>query len=460
MKKISLAFYFSIVGVCLALTACGTKAKEQPAEIVAPNIIPETVLMSLAENDTVDDTPIMVSNPTKEEVYAMREATLEGMSEEETARLTENIKGANLQFESAYLYDNIFDKLSKKDSLTWNYFDQKGDIQIGWAYNESFAEMRAIMEAEELSENEFYEKYGDPVMTYNRFDATNFINLLKEMQNSVHHELLVADLQQLIDLTYLAAETHEMEYANSIYKILHDLDYYLLRYGLEDVGKYTSDDNIVAKYYGVLNVYGETPLISAADSKYHILWARQVESDDAKYGSITPEHEDFVDPDDRVYFYYDLECFYFNDSYPEVLNETLQKYYDSIRESYRHDAKAYIGPLPEDHKPPYDSLIFQYFTYVGDDYVSLVYNNVTYMGGAHPYSAFEGITIDCATGEVVSVNRFIDDSDEYIGGQLTNVLGLAQYDANEWGYYLNENSVVFFYYAPQIWDFVATKRLR
>ena len=38
-------------------------------------------------------------------------------------------------------------------------------------------------------------------------------------------------------------------------KILHDLDYFLLRYGIEDVGKYTKDGSVVAKYYGVLMVY-------------------------------------------------------------------------------------------------------------------------------------------------------------------------------------------------------------
>ena len=37
--------------------------------------------------------------------------------------------------------------------------------------------------------------------------------------------------------------------------ILHDLDYFLLRYGIEDVGKYTKDGSVVAKYYGVLMVY-------------------------------------------------------------------------------------------------------------------------------------------------------------------------------------------------------------
>ena len=116
-----------------------------------------------------------------------------------------------------------------------NYFDEKGDIQIGWADDE-------------------------PVMVYNRFDATNFINLIEDMQKSVHNEMLVADLQQLIDLTALAAETHEMEYANEIYKILHDLDYFLLRYGIENVGVYTQDRSVVSKYYGVLQVYGATPM--------------------------------------------------------------------------------------------------------------------------------------------------------------------------------------------------------
>ena len=91
-------------------------------------------------------------------------------------------------------------------------------------------------------------------MIYNRFDASNFIYVIQDMQKSVHNEMLAADLQQLIDLTSMAAETHEMEYANKIYKILHDLDYFLLRYGIEDVGKYTKDGGVVSKYYGVKSV--------------------------------------------------------------------------------------------------------------------------------------------------------------------------------------------------------------
>ena len=40
-----------------------------------------------------------------------------------------------------------------------------------------------------------------------------------------------------------------------IYKKLHDLDYFLLRYGPKDVAKYVEDDSTVSKYYGTLPFY-------------------------------------------------------------------------------------------------------------------------------------------------------------------------------------------------------------
>ena len=193
--------------------------------------------------------------PTGEEVLAMREHVLEGMSEEEIERLTENIKTANLSMEHAYLYGDIFTKLADKESLYWNYFDQKGEIQIDWAFDGDGKEMKAIMDKEGLSQKEFYEKYGTTVTIYNRFDAENFIDLIEEMKETVQNEALRNDLQQIIDETRLAAETHEMEHANNIYKLLHDMDYYLLRYGLGDVAPYTQDNSTLAKYYGVLTVY-------------------------------------------------------------------------------------------------------------------------------------------------------------------------------------------------------------
>lgn len=198
-----------------------------------------------------------ISVPSKGEVLSARETVLEGMSEEEKERLTENIKIANLQLESAYLNENIFGKLEDKESLLWNYFDKTGEIQIGWTHDGTVADMNRIRKEEDLTEQEYYEKYGEPVYHDNRFDAENFAELLEDMNSSVQNELLSSDLQRLIELTRSAADTHEVEYANEIYKMLHDMDYYLLRYGPDDVGQYTQDDSVVQKYYGVLRVYVE-----------------------------------------------------------------------------------------------------------------------------------------------------------------------------------------------------------
>jgi hypothetical protein len=258
MQKRNIVVYLSGLSVCLLVSACGTneniietQQQETTVESVTEDII--------TDNDSTEITGVTeIVVPSKEEVLAMRELVLEGMSEDDIERLTENIKVANLTLESAYMYDNLFEKLSDKDSLYWNYFEQKGDIQIGWSYDGSYSDMKTIMENEGISQNEFYEKYGEPITEYNRFDAVNFINLIQDMQKTVHNEMLIADLQQLIDLTSLAKETHEMEYANEIYKILHDLDYFLLRYGIDDVGAFTNDKSVVSKYYGVLTVYGAT----------------------------------------------------------------------------------------------------------------------------------------------------------------------------------------------------------
>ena len=157
--------------------------------------------------------------------------------------------------ERAYLYDNIFGKLEDKNSLYWNYFDQKGDIQIDWTYDGDYFAGKEIQERENLTTEEFYAKYGTPVVAYNRFDADNFIDLIAEMQESVQNENLREDLQKLIDETALAKDTHDVEHANNIYKILHDMDYYLLRYGIEDVGIYVQDASTLSKYYGVLTIY-------------------------------------------------------------------------------------------------------------------------------------------------------------------------------------------------------------
>ena len=252
MKKNRILIILLLSAILCGCSANGEKG-EPPTEF---NGIEEEIQdREKKESREAENNKAELIAPTKEEVLAARDRVLEGMSAEETERLKENIKVANLQMESAYLNDNIFKELEDTESLYWKYFDEKGEIQTGWVYDGGYPEMKSVMEEENLSQEEFYSQYGTPVTVYNRFDAGNFMELLEEMKDIVKDEKLQKDLQQIIDETTLAAETHEMEHAYNIYRLLHDMDYYLLRYGPEDVGKYVKDASTISTYYGVLSVY-------------------------------------------------------------------------------------------------------------------------------------------------------------------------------------------------------------
>ena len=253
-----------VLVLLLTIILCGCSAQnENSMQHTEPAEAGEETLSDIGEADIEAENDNLIGSkdtvrkrvPTKEEVLAMRKQVLEGMSAEEIERLAENIKVANLRMESAYLNDNIFEELEDTESLYWNYFDQKGDIQVGWSYEGDYHEIISIMEQEELSMDEFYVAYGTPVTVYNRFDAKNFIDLIGEMKSTVQNEKLQEDLQRMMDETSLAVQTHEMKHAYLVFQLLHDMDYYLLRYGVEDVGKYVHDLSTVSKYYGVLSVY-------------------------------------------------------------------------------------------------------------------------------------------------------------------------------------------------------------
>lgn len=259
IKTVSLLCFLILLSGCSADGSADEKNTLDETEIsagVAEDSIEsaEESVEDMEENtDETDSEPV---RPEKEEVLAAREKALEGMSEEEAERLTENIKIANLKMEQAYFYDDIFDKLEDPDNLYWNYFDETGEILIGRAYDGE-RKKEEVMEEENLTEDEFYSKYGTQVIAYNSFDADAFIDLLEDMKASVNDEDLQNDLQKVIDETRLAADTHEVEHAVNIYRLLHDMDYYLLRYGPEDVGKYVQDTSTIMKYYGVLSIYEE-----------------------------------------------------------------------------------------------------------------------------------------------------------------------------------------------------------
>lgn len=203
------------------------------------------------QESMVDDKEEVVT-PTEAEVLAMRNVVLENMAEDDITRLKNVVKKANLAMERDYLYGNKLEHMEDPESLTWNYIDELGEIHIGWAYNTEDLQWKT---AYNLSDEEFNKKYGKHVIAYNEVNGEVFIEHMTEIKDSIYNEALKKDFDALIWNMEQAKETHDVEYMYQIYRIFHDMDYFLLRYGISDMAGYVRDFSTIGKYYGVLEVY-------------------------------------------------------------------------------------------------------------------------------------------------------------------------------------------------------------
>lgn len=95
----------------------------------------------------------------------------------------------------------------------------------------------------------------------------------------------------------------------------------------------------------------------------------------------------------------------------------------------------------------------------GQDYISILYNDVCDMGGAHPYSRMDGITIDCKTGEQVLASQLVEKEDEEILKEVSDAMGFDSLGTwEDMDFYLTDSTIVFFYRMPGYWDDVEWNR--
>lgn len=267
-----------LVGLCLLLlSGCAggkqsteqTAASPEPTQQASHTITVDGQKLAEMNAPTIEPGPTLtpdtaaVMPPTKEQVLAAREQALEGMTDEQIDRLYTVIIGANDWWERQYFYENIFSFLEDPNDPAWNYFDQTGEINVQWSYTGDAYDRDAIseiMEREGLSWTGFCEKYGtdetlSELIVNNQYDADDFIEMITDIQSGVQSADLKNDLQTLIDKTALARDTHDMYAANDLFKTLHDMDYYFLRFGPEDIGEDVTDTAFVSKYFGMLSIY-------------------------------------------------------------------------------------------------------------------------------------------------------------------------------------------------------------
>ena len=125
---------FISCALTLLLGGCASGAQSPGGEIQSPeparSVVAQETELPSAHSGAAGEKP---SAPAEAAVLAAREQALADMDSAQIERLNQVIREANLWWEHQYLYNNIFEKLSDPDSLYWNYFDQTGEIQIGWA---------------------------------------------------------------------------------------------------------------------------------------------------------------------------------------------------------------------------------------------------------------------------------------------------------------------------------------
>jgi hypothetical protein len=170
--------------------------------------------------------------------------------------------------------------------------------------------------------------------------------------------------------------------------------------------------------------------------------------DEEIYGTINLAEEYYEDENGQVNYHYEVYQYSFSDSMYQKVNETLQNIYDNkileYQEQYEQNGSlVFVEPILEYQKNYKEETWYLVnLTYAGKDYVSLLYNQVTYWpGAAHPMSYFSPITIDVHTGEIVDV--------EDVLGQTWSELSQSLYEPNlnsDWyGFYLLGNDVHFIY---------------
>lgn len=194
----------------------------------------------------------------------------------------------------------------------------------------------------------------------------------------------------------------------------------------------------------------EYPEETQEDSKKEILYNA------VDYGDIEEYGGEFYYDEDNKGFYYHIECFYLNSDFLYTMNDTLEKFYDEYLKQYLETQDWYMEQgkqeLPEGNVP-YSKLLFQGVQYVDNDYISLLFNDVTYMGSANAYSRLDAITLDRHTGKEVKASEILGINDLEILDTVNELMGLdEETDWENLDFFLEEEKIVFFYRIPGFWD--------
>ena len=176
-----------------------------------------------------------------------------------------------------------------------------------------------------------------------------------------------------------------------------------------------------------------------------------------EWGCIDEKDFQFINELDDVVYYYQMENFHFDENKVtqpviDTLNrlcEEKEKEYkewgDSLmEEDWKHRLAVENGEF--EGESSHNKWFFQYISYIGEDYVSLVFCEITGMGGPNEYNKLEAYTIDCTTGNILTASEVLGiQNDVELRCEISDKMGVEQILTwEELGYYITDKAIVFF----------------
>lgn len=183
------------------------------------------------------------------------------------------------------------------------------------------------------------------------------------------------------------------------------------------------------------------------------------------YGTINIAEKYYEDENGKTNYHYKVYQYIFSDLKYQKVNETLQDICDEKVLEYQayyeqNGPFIYTESIPEYQKNYEEKTWYLVnLSYVGEDYVSLLYNDVQYWAGAaHPMSYFSPVTIDIHTGEIVDVEDVLGCTWSELSQRLYGASDNAQLNSDEYGFYLLGNEVHFIYRTSYFVDEIIVSR--
>ena len=187
--------------------------------------------------------------------------------------------------------------------------------------------------------------------------------------------------------------------------------------------------------------------------------------DEKLYGTIQLVDKNYEDENGEKNYHYEVYQYIFSDPKYLKVNETLQGVYENKELEYQ---KYYEQNGPFAYEEPNLSGYIEYLqrewylvnlTYVGEDYVSLLYNDlIDFPNAAHPMTYFSPLTIDVQTGKIVDVEDILGCTWSELSKKLYGELCDSRLNKDEYGFYLEGNEVYFIYRTSRFVDEIVVPR--